>query len=942
MVPDPEQARRDLRTLAEDPRAAACLADARCVAKFLRLGAVSRHGAAQALLDPEAFRRLVAANEHHFVFGRHQLARELAAALAEGADRAEGGPDMEEQRCRLARFKNRHLVRIMVGDAVEALAFPAVVGELSDLADVLVDAALGLAARRIEVRHPGLDALQRFAVLGMGKLGGRELNYSSDIDLIFVYEPPEPEIPEIDHHAAFQRLGAEVVRILDEPTAAGRIFRIDMRLRPEGDRGELALSRRETEDYYWSVGRPWERQAMLKARAIAGAIGVGERLLAELGPWIHPVDPPWEVIDEARTMRRRIEERAQSANIKTGAGGIRDIEFLAQYFQLLYAGRDPGLRSRSTIPTLRALADRGIVPRTDADELIRHYLWLRQVEHRLQIWEDRQEHEIPAAIPARRAVAARCGYAGPDGLERFDAELDRVRRRVRELCTRHFLAVPEAQDALLALIVQGEADARLAGRFLGGIGFTDVATAAANLRALAVEPFFVLSRQRTERSLVLILPLLLHLIRETPEPDRTLSNLARVVTAVGGRATFFDLLGQRPLILELFVSLCGWSNFLVELFATVPGLPDEICDTLSTRDKPVSALHYEARSLVQGLANPAPPLHFLVARETAVIAVRELEGADQEQVGRRLTTVADAVIAAALQRIIAERARAWGVPMESGRPTRFAVLGLGKLGGGELSYASDLDVIFVCDPGGHCPRQDRGGEEFWTKVAQDFMTCLQEGRVFELDPRLRPYGDQSELVATTAALARYWSEPREVWERLAMVRTRLVAGDPRLGTEAVELVRAAAIGRPLPGDAAAQVRAMRQRLEESVAGRDHLKRGRGGYVDHEFICQYLCLGRDPVSLPEGQGTIGLIRHLGTCGAISPIAAVELTTGLKRLRQIESRMRLAAGKAVSSIPTEPGPRAALARRCGYTSLAAMDEDLHLTRERAREWFDRLIV
>jgi [glutamine synthetase] adenylyltransferase / [glutamine synthetase]-adenylyl-L-tyrosine phosphorylase len=903
---------------------------------LLRLGGVSRYGFQVACRHPGDFTMIVREGQHRQVWGNRLLS---SALLAE----QQAAPDRNQERRVLARFKHRHFLRLILGDVSGALGFTALVRELSDVVDVLVQAACAMAEGQALARFPEIAALpaesRAFAVLAMGKHGARELNYSSDIDLIFLYRGID-DAPG-DLHDYHKRLGQELIRILENPSDDGQLFRIDMRLRPEGDRGELVLSVRETIDYYYSVGRPWERQAMIKARAIAGDLALGQHLIDELRPWVYPQEPEWETLDESRSMRRRIEERAQEANVKTGAGGIRDIEFLVQYFQLVYGGRDAELRGRATLPMLRALADRGTIPKADARRLEEDYIWLRVVEHRLQMWEDRQEHDLPAAPAARTALAWRCDITGPDALERFDRRHAQVRAKVREIVARHFLATTQEEDAMLALVVQGEADERLAGTYLAKAGLKDHAKACANLRALAAEPFFVLSRGRTERSLVKILPLVLHLISQGPSPDQALANFTRIVQAVGGRATFYDLLGQHAEILTLFVDLAGWSEFLVTLLHDFQGLPDELIDTLNQRPRGVAVLASEARSLIAGLSNPAEPLSFLVARETAAVALRDLEGLSQKEVGIHLSNVAHAVFGALLPKIIAERAHDWGVPIEGRRPTRFAVLGLGKLGSREQTYASDMDVLFVSDPGGRCPRADHDGDEFWTRVSQTLMRTMHEGRLYEIDPRLRPWGDGGPMVANTEALAVYWRDRRELWERMAMLRIAHLAGDPQLGNEALTLIRTAAFTQPLDGGAANEVRDMRRRLEESVAGRDHVKRGWGGYVDHEFTAQYLTLGLDPAAMPVGCATADMFVRLAELGRMPAEAVPELTASLHTLRFIESRMRLAAGKAISSLPTEKESRTHLAKRCNYPDLAAFDLALHLARETGRRWFDRLV-
>ena len=903
---------------------------------LLTLGGISRYGFQVACRHPGDLTMIIREGQHRQVWGNRLLYSALLAELKAAADR-------DQSRRVLARFKHRHFLRLILGDISGGLGFEALVNELSDVVDVLAQAAYAMAEVAALRKFPDLAALpaeqRAFAVLAMGKHGARELNYSSDIDLIFLYRGGD-QAPT-DLHDYHQRLGQELIRILENPADDGQMFRVDMRLRPEGDRGELVLSVRETIDYYYSVGRPWERQAMIKVRAIAGDLALGQRLVDELRPWVYPLEPEWETLDESRSMRRRIEERAQDANVKTGAGGIRDIEFLVQYFQLVYGGRDAELRNRATLPTLRLLSDRGIIPKADARRLEDHYCWLRTVEHRLQMWEDRQEHELPAPPAQRTALAWRCGFVGPDALERFDRRHAQVRAKVRDIVARHFLATTQMEDAMMALVVQGEADERLAGTYLAKAGLKDHAKACVHLRALAAEPFFVLSRGRTERSLVKIMPLLLHLISQSPSPDHTLANFTRIVAAVGGRATFYDLLSQHAEVLTMFVDLAAWSEFLVTLLHDFQGLPDELIDTLNQRPRGPAVLASEARSLISGLTNPSEPLAFMVARETAAVALRDLEGLSQVQVGGHLSGVAQAVLGALLPKLIAERAHQWGVPMENRRPLRFAVLGLGKLGSRELTYASDMDVLFVADPGGRCPRADHDGDEFWTRVSQELMRVMREGRLYEIDPRLRPWGDGGPLVANTEALKFYWRDRRDLWERMAMLRIAHLAGEPQLGAEAVTLIRTAAFTQPLDGGAGNEVRDMRRRLEESVAGRDHVKRGWGGYVDHEFTAQYLSLGLDPAAMPIGCATEVMFARLAELGRMPPEAVPELTASLHTLRFVEARMRLAAGKAISSLPTERDARTHLAKRCNYPDLAAFDLALHLARETGRRWFDRLV-
>ncbi|MCS6970918.1 MAG: DUF294 nucleotidyltransferase-like domain-containing protein [Planctomycetota bacterium] len=921
-LPEADARLADLAALVHDDPAGAAslralLANPELALLPMRLAGISRYAFAFACRVPGVFWQIIEENQHAEIWGRAALRRALDQELA-----AARGP--AQRQAALARFKHRQWLRVLLGEACGLLGFEAIVGELSDAVDALIGAAWELA--RAEVAERGEPP--PFCVLALGKLGGRELNYSSDVDLLFVYEAGD----EAERaHAQACRLGRALIRWL-EGGDGERLLRVDMRLRPEGERGELSLSRQETVDYYWTVGRPWERQALLKARPVAGDLALGQRLLDELAPWIWPQEPRWEDIEETRAMRRRIEERARSADVKTGAGGIRDIEFLVQHLQLLYGGRLPELRLRATLPALRVLADRGILPQTLAEELTQHLIWLRTLEHRLQCWEDRQEHEVPSAPAARASLAARCGYAGAQALARFEADLMRVRERVRTIVDAWFLGRGPADDAAFALLVQGEASPQLAERLLSG-RFRDPASAARWLRALAEEPFFILSRARTERALLAVLPGLLDRLAATADPERALANVARIVAAVGGRAIFYELLAQRPAVLDLLVALADSGDLLAELIERHHGLPDELADALARPPLRAVVLHGEARALMRGLADPLPSLAFLVARELAVAAARQLRGAE-EDLGARLALINEVAITATLAHCLRERARAWGVPEIQGRPARFCVLALGKLGGREMSWCSDADVLFVCDAGGVCPRSGREGEAFWERVAQDLIRGVAELGIGPLDARLRPWGEQGPLVATLPLLGDYWRQPREAWERMAHLRASYLAGDPQLAAEALQLLRQQAIAAPAPADLQAQVAAMRQRLEATVAGSDDLKRGIGGYVDAEFVAQALFLGLPAELLPDPPSTAACLRRLAELGRLAAADAETLLDGLRALRDIENRLRLAAGRPLSAVPADPAARGQLARRCGWRDAAAFDEALRALRQRVR--------
>lgn len=918
----------DLRSFRADPLALDLL---------IRLGTCSRWAMDLVVIRANAFWSVIQERRFREILGREELRMRLESVVSRFRE-------PESKINALVRTNQHEVLRIILGDISESMTFEAITAEIADLADATITVAMDLAREKLRPRYG--DASCDMVVLGMGKLGGRELNYSSDIDLIFVYRENGETSggrQQVENHTYFCKLGAELIKLLGDHHAAGWLFRVDMRLRPEGNAGELATSFAQTVHYYEHVGRPWERQAMLKVRPVAGDIALGERLMQRLRPWVFPKDPAWESIEETRQMRRRIEERADNRDVKTGIGGIRDIEFLVQFYQLVFGGRHPELRHRATLPALRLLTDTGLLSSRDARTLARDYTWLRMVEHRLQMYEDRQLHALPDDKTALNHLAFRCGFRGERPGQGLIRRWRTVRARVREFSDTHYLQVGRDEDASYALLTAAETPARIAEQLLGPYGFADPVQAAERLRDMGSEPFFILSQSRTQRNLVQLMPQLLPRVAASPDPDTTLANVARIVQAVGGRSTFFRLLAEEQRLLRIVVHLAGWADFVIDFVTRFPGLPDELAERgwgliASPLDQRV-----ELAEMTTGLTDPLPQAAWFQARELIATAISDLAGADSATIGHRLGGLAAAIVQVLLDHAAAALAERWGMPVhDDGRPHRCCVLGVGKVGSGEMSYASDLDVIIVCDPGGRCAKKDRQADEFWTRVIRKVIGGSAEHRLYEVDPRLRPWGDQGQLVVTTGTLADYWSKPRELWERMAMTRLAVLAGDAELGAEAIAIIRASAIAADLPADAAQQVRDMRGRLEQTAAGKDHLKRGMGGYVDVEFLVQYRQLGLPVDALPIGIDTATQLGLLVERGLIPAEAADECRQSLALLRRIEARMRLFAGRAISSLPTDQRNRQRFARCAGYADRDEMDLDLHVAREAARHWFDRLVV
>lgn len=436
---------------------------------------------------------------------------------------------------------------------------------------------------------------------------------------------------------------------------------------------------------------------------------------------------------------------------------------------------------------------------------------------------------------------------------------------------------------------------------------------------------------------------LLEVLSTIPDPDRGLRNFLRILEKLSqSQDAVRDSILTSPFQLRAVVGLAGASNYLADLLVAQPSLLSVILELLDApmADERITRLLEEGRDRVRELGDP-PALDLLRARELILIAIRDLDGVDYLRVSRAMSALAETVVRIALELAIEDWRERWGTPELEGHATRFAVIGCGKVGSGELVYGSDLDVIFVCEPGGWCTtKDDRGGEEFWARVAQQLTRAVQERGLYEIDTRLRPWGAQGKLVANLNVLRKYWSESRDVWERLAMTRSSPIAGDPALGHEATAIVRAA-IGERPPDDAHEQVADMRARMEEEVVGKEHVKLGPGGYVDAEFVAQLYSLGRPADDLPPGAAVEHTLLALATLEAIPLEAAVELGEGLRLLRGIEARIRLRDGHAGSTLPSENSERSLLALRCGFENAAALEDAMGKARLALRRWFGELV-
>jgi [glutamine synthetase] adenylyltransferase / [glutamine synthetase]-adenylyl-L-tyrosine phosphorylase len=886
------------------------------------------------------------------------------------------------------RFRQRQTLRIGANDIIRDRPLEEITRDLSRVADTALEVALATALRHLGDRfgrphtHTGQPA--RCIILAFGKLGGEELNYSSDIDLMFVYDEEGTtrgkRINSVSNEEFFGRVLSEVVRLLSAHTEQGQAYRIDLRLRPEGHRGPLARTLASTLSYYDTLGRTWERQALIKLRPVAGDLALGQAFLQAIEPYVYRKYLSFAEINEIKAIKRRIEHKtgqagASASEVKTGHGGIRDIEFTIQFLQLLNGGDLPKVRQRNTLLAMQALEEAGCLNSQECQILDDAYRFLRKTEHRLQLLFDLQTHRLPQSEEELRKLALRMGYS--DGLasdplagflKDYREKTDLDRKILNHLLHDTFQGEDDQAEPESDLILDTLPDPERIKAVLGRYPFRDVQAAYHNLSQLAQEEVPFLSARRCRQFLASIAPQLLRALAETPDPDMALLNLEKVTASLGAKSVLWELFSFNTPSLKLYVDLCAWSQFLSEILINNPGMIDELLDSLVlNQPRTAQDLSEELTSLVRGAADLDPILHSFQDKELLRIGVRDILGKDTiQETTAALSDLAETILVqiAVLQE--PPLAKRFGVPYiaagpRTGQPSRYALLALGKLGGREMSYHSDLDLILVYEGDGHtaappgASRFDRfeltSNFHYFTDLCQRIIRAAGYlgplGRLYQVDMRLRPTGKSGSLVIPLTEFLRYYEEGgAQLWERQALTRGRVVYGDPAFADDVFKAVERAAYGSPWQPELADEIREMRERLEASRSDRD-LKRGFGGIVDVEFLVELL-------QLKYGQ-QIAAIRTSSTWKALDACRDAGLLTreehkalheGYDFLRLVESRLRIVHNLSLDELPQNPDDLEKLARRLGREpegGQTAADELLRRLEEhttKVRELFLRL--
>jgi glutamate-ammonia-ligase adenylyltransferase len=920
----------------------------------------------QLLGTSQAFGDLLTANPDALDMLRVPLRRSPSAKELQEQLQAEIDAAYEDSAVLRAfrRFRQKQVLRIGTNDIIRDRPLEEVTRDISRVADAALEVAFITAMRSVSKKfgqpHGSDGKAARSVILAFGKHGGEELNYSSDIDLMFVYDEEGttrgPRINSISNEEFYGRVVSEVVRLLSSHTSEGMAYRIDLRLRPEGQRGVLARSLASAVSYYDTLGRTWERQALIKLRPVAGDLELGEEFLRAIEPFVYRKYLSFAEINEIKSIKRRIEQKtyqsgSSETEVKTGHGGIRDIEFTIQFLQLLNGGDLPDVRQRNTLLAMQALERAGCLTDQECQILDDAYRFLRKTEHRLQLLFDLQTHRLPSGDEEMRKLAQRMGYKA-DARKPKDADNDllplfmkdyREKTDVNRKILDHLLhqtfqgedghAEPESD-----LLLDPNPDPETLKKVLGRYGFRDVAGAYHNLTQLAQESAAFLSTRRCRHFLASIAPSLLRAVAETPDPDMALVNLEKVTASLGAKTILWELFSFNPPSLKLYVDLCAGSQFLSEILINNPGMIDELLDTLVlNQPRAATELREELAELCRGAADIEPILHSFQDKELLRIGVRDLLGKSSIQATTAaLSDLAETI----LERIVLLQypplIKRFGIPFladgpRAGQSCRHVILALGKLGGRELSYHSDLDLILVYEGDGRtspppqASRFDRYEQtdniHFHTEFAQRIIkltsTMGPMGRLYHVDMRLRPTGKSGSLVTPLAEFRRYYAGGgAQLWERQSLTRARVVCGDEDFGHEVMNAVFQGAYGTGWRPHMVDEIKAMRERMEASRSERD-LKRGFGGIVDVEYMVQMFQLKYGAaLSILRNGNTWELLGALLDGGLLTEDDYRVLRSGYDFLRLVESRQRIVQNRALDELPESQEEVEKLARRLGY--------------------------
>lgn len=888
----------------------------------------------------------------------------------------------------LRKFKQREYIRIGLRDLMGLAELKENVEDISNLADVCLQLGYEYADRSLKKKY-GVPMHQNeqgewqeteFSVFGMGKLGGKELNYSSDIDLIYLYEsshgntqPGEngDQAASITNHEYFTKLGQLLTKTINEITGEGAVFRVDLNLRPEGRSGEIANSLASSEVYYQAWGRTWERQALIKARVSAGSETLGKTFFKMIEPFVFRKHLDFAAIDEIKSMKQKIDQnlkqkRGEEQNIKLGFGGIREIEFVVQAYQLLFGGRFKDLRITNTLEALDQLQQKQFLNPEEYDCLKKAYIFLRRLENRVQMTFGLQTHSLPKKEKDIVILAKKMGFQSDvpnESISQFNLEMEQHTQFVgnffanllvdpaeRESSQRH------SPDKGTVVLDEKSFDEDL----LRSYSFPDPKRAFQFLKSLRDGPDFFHPTEKSVRNFYILLPKLLDAAIKTPMPNSSVENFVKFVEASHAREIFLGILLDNQRFLEILLTLFGSSDGLSNIIIRRP----EYMDVIISNESIHRFQHPE-----KIYANLIQDLQKATTLDRKKTILRQFKKGEELRIGVRyliretdligtltdLSTIADIFLRAALE-TAKEEIKKESFEEGISEVKNFAIFGLGKLGGNELNFGSDLDIIFVFDENedAETNKNQQTATTKYMRLAQTIYTLSTEmtfeGFAYKIDTNLRPEGNQGWIAHSIQGYENYFKARGRIWEQQAMTRARFIAGNENLGKNFIKMAQEFTYKPKLEYSSLIEIARLRERMEKEIAKEikkgKNVKLGYGGLADIEFTVQILQLMHGYKSSQFRQtNTLAVLKAFATLGVLDHSTAEDLEKYYIFLRNLECALRVRDQSESSYLPKKAELQSSLAKLVGYKNLEGknlanqMLEDYRETTSKVRDFYNK---
>ncbi len=796
----------------------------------------------------------------------------------------------------IRKYKYSELCRIIYRDIKALGEFPEIMEELSDLASAILESVFRFYNNDLQSTEDG-----EFVIIAMGKLGGRELNLSSDIDLIYLYQDSGDPDP-------FFKLAERLTKAVSSVTEDGFVYRVDLGLRPGGGKSTIAVSLDGALEHYFYWGDTWERAALIKARPVAGDISLGDKFVKQVEPFVYKKFLDYASIEDLKDMKTKLEGLSLKRDVKLGKGGIRNVEFFVQALQLVNGGAVHEIREKNTIKALKMLSKKKLIQREDSEDLISSYLFLRRVEHAIQLVDELQTHRVPAESSSLQMISRSLGFENVDDLEMAYAyRTSKVSEIFDQLFYEPSKKVEEEGRGFWELadfLTEGNVTEEQALESLRGLGFSDPEGSIQIINVL-LDPKKGGLTQRGRMLARRVIPAFLKNILHSSDPDSALRNIERFISCIGWRTSIYAILAENPEILHLLSRLFSTSGFLSNFLIRHP----EYLDVVTLKD---SRREYETKEeMVEELRNlihqedsyegKLNAIRRFKNTETLKLCLRDLnDEVDSLYVGRCLTRIAEASLEIAIRlayELVGSNSGKHGMDANS---SDIVIIGMGKLGGIEMSYNSDLDITFI---------YDGDDQEYFSRLGQKIISILSiptvEGFVYKIDLGLRPSGRAGALVSSFESFKRYHEESAKLWERQALIKARPSAGNMQLGSKVMNIINYFVYENTLADDFHKEIHHLRERMEKEIARESktklNLKTGRGGLVDIEFIIQMLQLrfGGSHIEVRR-QNTMEALKGLKSCDLTNERFYHVLNDGYYFLKRLENVLRLLHDRSISEV------------------------------------------